>query len=350
MKASQLSEVILRFSFFGLVAITILIGIIGIKFLAIPLLISGIHFYIFHSIVDHLESRGVPRSATILLIFGFLISFAYWIVGFYLPGLFESAQPIIADWSQKMDDPNFQLIDFNKLPILSKNPELWKKIIKPEDIAKIATSSLETFLQDLVVMIPTFISWMIIIPIISFFLLLDANLIYKTMISFIPNRFFEMFLMVFYRTNQQITSYLKSLVIQCGIMATVASFGFFLVGMNQFFLFGCILGIANSVPYIGPLLGVIPPLLFSLLFPEISPGLGSVLAVVGVAQLVDNAIVQPVVIANAVSLHPLAILVGIAVGGNFFGIFGMLLAIPVISILKVTIGILYESLKENQII
>ena len=127
MKASQLSEVILRFSFFGLVAITILIGIIGIKFLAIPLLISGIHFYIFHSIVDHLESRGVPRSATILLIFGFLISFAYWIVGFYLPGLFESAQPIIADWSQKMDDPNFQLIDFNKLPILSKNPELWKK-------------------------------------------------------------------------------------------------------------------------------------------------------------------------------------------------------------------------------
>ena len=162
MKASQLSEVILRFSFFGLVAITILIGIIGIKFLAIPLLISGIHFYIFHSIVDHLESRGVPRSATILLIFGFLISFAYWIVGFYLPGLFESAQPIIADWSQKMDDPNFQLIDFNKLPILSKNPELWKKIIKPEDIAKIATSSLETFLQDLVVMIPTFISWMII--------------------------------------------------------------------------------------------------------------------------------------------------------------------------------------------
>ncbi|GBF50159.1 permease [Leptospira ryugenii] len=350
MKTSQISELILRFAFFALVIITILIGIIGIKFLAIPILISGIHFYLFHPIVDHLESRGIPRWMTILSIFSVLIGFAYWFVGYYLPDLFEASQPIIAEWSQKMDDPNFQLIDFDKLPILSKNPELWKKIIKPEDIAKLATAKLEIFLQELVVMIPTFISWIIIIPIISFFLLLDANLIYKSIISLIPNRFFEMFLMVFYKTNQQITSYLKSLAIQCGIMAVVASTGFYLIGFDHFFLFGFFLGIANSIPYIGPLLGMIPPLLFAILFPEASPGLGSIVGVVGFAQLVDNAIVQPVVIANAVSLHPLAILIGIAVGGNFFGIFGMLLAIPVISILKVTIGILYESLKENQVI
>jgi len=350
MSTSQLSAVILRYSFFVLIAITILIGVIGIKFLAIPILISGIHFYVFHSIVDHLESRGVPRWATILGIFAVLISFAYWFLAYYLPDSFESAQPIIADWTLKMEDPNFQLLDFNKLPIVSQNPDLWKKVIKPEAAAKIITGSLESALQELIVMIPTFISWMIIIPIISFFLLLDANLIYKTIISFIPNRFFEMFLMVFYRTNQQITSYLKSLVIQCGIMAAVASLGFYLVGVNHFFLFGFFLGIANSVPYIGPLLGVIPPIIFALLFPEQSPGIGPLLGVVGFAQLVDNAIVQPVVIANAVSLHPLVIMIGIAVGGNFFGIFGMLLAIPVISILKVTIGILYESLKENQII
>ncbi|TGL57104.1 AI-2E family transporter [Leptospira ognonensis] len=350
MSTSQLSEVILRYSFFFLLLITVLIGVIGIKFLAIPILISGIHFYIFHPIVDQLESRGVPRWTTILAIFAVLISIAYWFLAFYLPDSFASAQPIIADWSAKMDDPDFQLLDLNKLPIISQNPELWKKIIKPEALAKLTTGYLENFLQEIVILIPTFISWMIIIPIISFFLLLDANLIYKTMISFIPNRFFEMFLMVFYRTNQQITSYLKSLVIQCGIMATVASVGFYLIGNMHFFLFGFLLGIANSVPYIGPLLGIIPPLVFALLFPELSPGIGATFGVVAFAQLVDNAIVQPVVIANAVSLHPLVIMIGIAVGGNFFGIFGMLLAIPVISILKVTIGILYESLKENQII
>jgi predicted PurR-regulated permease PerM len=350
MNTSQISAIILRYSFFILVGLTIVIGAIGIKFLAIPILISGIHFYVFHSVVDHLESRGVPRWSTIIVIFSILISFAYWFLAFYLPQLFDSAQPVIAEWSQKMDDPNFQLIDLKTLPIISKNPELWKKIIHPENVAKLVTNSLETFLQDLVLMIPTFISWMIIIPIISFFLLLDANLIYKTMISFIPNRFFEMFLMIFYKVNEQITNYLKSLVIQCSIMAVIASLGFYLVDVKLFFLFGVFLGIANSVPYIGPLLGVIPPVAFALLFPEQSPGIGSIFAVVGVAQLVDNAIVQPVVIAKAVSLHPLAIMIGIAVGGNFFGIFGMLLAIPVISILKVTIGILYESLKENQII
>ncbi len=350
MHPNSTSSLIVKISFFTLIGITICIGLIGVKFLAVPLLISGIHFYILHGVVDHLESRGVPRWITILVLFGIITSFGYWFLAYYIPNLFEKAQPVIADWSLKMSDPGFQIVDFNELPIVSQNPELWKKIINPEEIAKLLTESLESFLKELVLMIPTFLSWMIIIPIISFFLLLDANLIYKTFISLIPNRFFEMFLMVLYRTNQQITSYLKSLVIQCGIMAVVASLGFYLVGVKFFFLFGCVLGIANSIPYLGPLLGALPPLLFCFLFPELSPSLGSIIGVVVVAQLIDNAVVQPIVIANAVSLHPLAILIGIAVGGNFFGIFGMLLAIPVLSILKVTTGILYQTLKEHQII
>ncbi|MDF3821801.1 AI-2E family transporter [Leptospira sp. 96542] len=350
MKHSNLPEVILRVSFFVLVAITILIGLIGIKFLAIPLLISGIHFYVFHGLVDSLESRGVARWITIITIFSVLTGIGYWFLAFYMPSMFEKAQPIVAEWSQGMEDPNFQILDFKSIPVVSKNPDLWKKIINPEEIAKFVTTSLDSFLHETVVMIPTFISWMIIIPIISFFLLLDANLIYKTLISFIPNRFFEMFLMVFYRTNQQITSYLKSLVIQCGIMALVTSFGFYLVGVKFFILFGIFIGVANSIPYLGPLVGAVPPILFSVLFPEESANIGAVASVVVIAQLIDNAIVQPVVIANAVSLHPLAILIGIAVGGNFFGIFGMLLAIPTLSVLKVTIGILYTALKEHQII
>lgn len=350
MNTANISALLLRYSFFGLIVLTILIGLVGIKFLAIPLLISGIHFYVFHGIVDTLESRGVPRWLTILIIFGVLTSIGYWFLTYYLPNVFDKAQPVFSEWSEKMDDPNFQLLDFKKLPIVSGNPELWKKVVKPEELAKVISTGLENFLGEVIAMIPTFISWMIIIPIISFFLLLDANLIYKTLISFIPNRFFEMFLMVFYRTNQQITSYLKSLVVQCGIMALVSSLGFFLIGAKFFILFGLFLGIANSIPYLGPLVGAIPPILFALLFPESSPSIGSIAGVVITAQLVDNAIVQPVVIANAVSLHPLAILIGIAVGGNFFGIFGMLLAIPVLSILKVTIGILYHALKEHKII
>ncbi|MCU0825388.1 MAG: AI-2E family transporter [Leptospira sp.] len=350
MNTANISALLVRYSFFGLIILTILIGLVGIKFLAIPLLISGIHFYVFRGIVDTLDSRGIPRWLSILIIFGTLTSIGYWVLAIYLPNFFDKAQPIFSEWSDKMDDPNFQILDFSKLPVVSGNPELWKKIIKPEAVAKLATTSLENFMSETIAMIPTFISWMIIIPIISFFLLLDANLIYKTLISFIPNRFFEMFLMVFYRTNQQITSYLKSLVIQCGIMAVVASIGFFIIGSKFFILFGLFLGIANSIPYLGPLVGAIPPILFSIIFPDASPSIGSIAGVVVTAQLVDNAIVQPVVIANAVSLHPLAILIGIAVGGNFFGIFGMLLAIPVLSILKVTIGILYHALKEHKII
>ncbi len=347
---SRFSAQIVKFAFFGLIALILFIGLIGIKFLAVPFLVSGIQFYIFRGSVDSMESRGIPRAVTILFLFSFFLIIAYWVVTFYIPTVFQKAEPVIADWSIKMADPNFELLDYSKLPVVSQNPELWKKIINPEEIAKSANEYLDVFLKDLVLLIPTFLSWMIIIPIISFFLLLDAELIYKSLISLIPNRFFEMSLMVLFRMNEQVTNYLRSLLIQCGIMAIVSCIGFYLIGAKFFVLFGLFLGFANSIPYLGPLLGAIPPLAFAILFPEMSPGLGSIVLVVIFAQIVDNALVQPIVIANAVSLHPLFILVGIAVAGKFFGIMGMLLAIPVLSILKVTSSIFYDALKEHQLL
>jgi len=341
---------IVKYSFLFLILLFFLVGLFGVSYLAVPILVSGIQFYLFRSVVDSLESYGVPRAITIICIFLALSSAAYWFLAFYLPTVLEKAMPVIEDWGLKMSDPNFEILDFHRLPIVSKNPDLWKGILQPEFLAKSVRNSLDAYLRGSIALLPTMISWLIIIPIISFFLLLDAHLIFKSLVSLVPNRLFEMTLMVLFKMNEQVTSYLKSLVIQSGIMVLVTSLGFYLIGLKFFLLFGVFLGAANSIPYLGPLLGALPPLLFAFLFPEANPPMTAIFLVVLIAQIVDNAIVQPVVIANAVSLHPLLILLGIAVAGNFFGILGMLLAIPVLSIMKVTVTILYEALKEHQIL
>jgi len=346
---SQSSNSFIKFAFVCFLLAFLFIGLFGIKFLAIPILISGVQFYLFQGTVNELESRGIPRWITILFIFSIFVVFFYWILAFYLPYLFQKTQPALNEWSTKMNDPTFEILDFSQLPIVSRDPIFWKKILKPEAIAIEFKDFADNFLKETIVLIPTFLSWLVIIPIISFFLLLDANFLYKSSIGIVPNRYFEMTLMIVFRINEQITKYLKSLGMQSGIMAILASIGFWLIGLKFSIAFALFLGLANSIPYIGPLMGAIPPILFSFLFPEINPSMASIAGIVIFAQLFDNIFVQPIVIANAVNLHPLFILLGITVGGQFFGIFGMLLAIPTLSIMKVITSTLYETLQEHKV-
>jgi len=73
--------------------------------------------------------------------------------------------------------------------------------------------------------------------------------------------------------------------------------------------------------------------------------IGAAISVILVAQIIDNLVVIPSVIANAVNLHPLIVIVGIIVFGNLFGFIGMVIAIPVISTANIIYTGLYQGIK-----
>jgi len=152
--------------------------------------------------------------------------------------------------------------------------------------------------------------------------------------------------MITHKINEQITGYLKGLILQSTIIAIIGSIGFYVVDLKFFVVFGIFLGFANIIPYLGPVVGMIPPAIFALISGGSLESVYPVAAVVLTCQLVDNILVQPTVIAKSASLHPILVLIGITVGGNLLGIWGMLLAIPILSVLKVTLGVMYRSLRE----
>ena len=97
-------------------------------------------------------------------------------------------------------------------------------------------------------------------------------------------------------------------------------------------VFGLFCAITNIIPYVGPYIGGVPAVIVGL---SISPmtGLFALIAVV-IAQLLESYFLQPVVMGKTMKLHPVTIMIGLLIFGHFFGIIGMILATPVISILK----------------
>ena len=109
--------------------------------------------------------------------------------------------------------------------------------------------------------------------------------------------------------------------------------GFSIIGLKSALLFGLFCGITDLIPYIGPYIGTAIATVVGL---TQSPLIGiGVLIIAIIVQLVESYILQPVVMSRATKLHPVTIICGLLIFGHFFGIIGMILATPIMSIFKV---------------
>ncbi|WCL50370.1 AI-2E family transporter [Leptospira sp. GIMC2001] len=347
---SRKTESALKFVFYGLIVLIIAVMIAGIKILGIPILLSILVYYAFHGLINDLESYGINRALAISIIFIVIGGIIYSLFYFYLPVAVERLSPFLSYWTKEFENQEngrfAEQIDW----LLRVDSEFIQKTIPPGELAKNILTYANSTIDDIIDSVPNIITYLLITPIFSFFLLLDANSIYKACVAIVPNRFFEMTLMITHRINEQVTNYLKGLIIQSTIMAVIASVCFYFLGLKFFVVFGIFLGVANVIPYLGPVIGLIPPAIYALVTGGSLESVWPVASVVLLCQLIDNVLVQPTVIAKSASLHPLLVLIGITVGGNLLGLWGMLLAIPILSVLKVTLGILYKSLKEHGVI
>lgn len=205
------------------------------------------------------------------------------------------------------------------------------------------------------------LSLWILTPLILIFLLLDNGQIQHFFMRMVPNRYFEMALIVIDELDDAIGRYLRGTILECALVGISMVIGLLLLGvpLGVSFAIGFISGFINAVPFLGPMIGCVIGLAYSLIAENIHPlipGIGpqdlavAVIALVVIVHLLDNAIFQPFVLGNAVNLHPLVVIIGIIGGSVLAGVLGMLLAIPTLVILRTCIQTLVKELRAYQII
>jgi len=189
---------------------------------------------------------------------------------------------------------------------------------------------------------------LLLIPLITFFLLCDFSSLRNQAMQLLPNRYFELGWIIYTRAARQLMNYIGGISTQAMIMAAICTFGFWIVGVDYAPLLGIIIGLLNTIPFFGIALAKIPPVAVVLMSNDPS-GIGILLAlsVVFAAQAIDNSYVIPKIVAKSASLHPLTVMLGVMLGGYYFGFFGLILSIPTIFSIKVIHLELIHGLKQQ---
>lgn len=126
--------------------------------------------------------------------------------------------------------------------------------------------------------------------------------------------------------------FVKSVLIDTAILFIMTGFALSLAKMPYTLLFSIIISITNIIPFIGPYIGGIPAVLVALSI-DSHTGL-IVLIIVVLLQFIESIFIQPTIMGKTLKLNPIIIIIGLILFGYFFGIFGMLISTPLISILK----------------
>lgn len=130
------------------------------------------------------------------------------------------------------------------------------------------------------------------------------------------------------------SGYIRGQIIDSGIIAVLTSIGLTLIGLDFAIIIGIIVGIFNLIPYFGPIVGEIIAGIIGVASGRPIQGLYAILTVLAIQQL-DAFYIVPNIIGKNVKLHPVIVLISIFIGGNIFGLAGMLLGVPVAAFIRV---------------
>ena len=178
---------------------------------------------------------------------------------------------------------------------------------------------------------------------ITFLLLMERNLFNTSLIRLIPNRYFEVSMFVLGKISILLSRYLRGLLIQMTCIFTIISSGLLLLGIDYAISISLFAAIANIIPFVGPLIGLIfgfivtIPSIEVLNFTTALVPFAKLIAVFLTAQIIDNIFLQPVIFSKSVKAHPLEIFTVIFCGAILLGAVGMIMAIPIYTILKVVV-------------
>jgi putative permease len=328
------SGTFVKITFFSILAIIAIAFLTAVSSIVKLVIISALLAYVLDPAANLFESRGMTRtSATvaIFIIISGLIGISYHV---FLPLLSEEIKSLkdgfhpenTAVMISRIEEVLVSNLSFLGVKDLNLLGRLQNSMARTGD-----------WMFGHVLDAASLITSLILIPFIVFFLMKDGREFQKAFVSIMPNRYFEFTLYLLHKLNTQIGNFLRGQFIDAIIVGIFSVFAMWLVGVKYYFLIGVFAGLANLIPYFGPITGALLAVILSILQ---TGGFQMALYVIfafSMIKLLDDAIVQPVIVAKSVHMHPLTVLLAVLAGGKLFGILGMLLSVPVVGFLKVVL-------------
>jgi putative permease len=308
------------------------------------LLLSILMAFLLSPLVEMLETRGIRRLYGILMIYLGIIVVVGGLLYTFLPPVFNQIVSLTdaiksPDFSQKLKaiEAQFQskisFIDFGNVSenvnhIMVQLADKWFTIL----------TSVGSVLMTI-----------IIVPFVSFFLLKDGEEMIRRLIEVVPNKYFEMTLNVVYKIGIQLGKYIRAWFTEAAIVGILSMIGLLVMGVKYAVVIGVAAGVANLIPYLGPVVGAIPAIVVSFIQ---TGNFDMVLPIVGLfagVRILDDLIIVPMVYSRGAEMHPLTIVLLVLIAAEMGGIVGMVLAMPLYTVFRVIAKETYWGLESYSI-
>lgn len=180
----------------------------------------------------------------------------------------------------------------------------------------------------------TIFGFLVLTPVLMFYLLRDFDLIVARGGELVPGKFRSAANRFASDFDKLLSSYLRGQVSAALITGGITWLGLLIVGFPYSFLLGALVAVLGVVPYLGVIVSLIPALLIALFSGAIGVSLLKVAIVYGVAQGLESTVISPRIVGESVGLHPVWILLALSMGGFYFGFVGLLIGVPIAVALK----------------
>lgn len=343
-----LGKNILKILFIVLCISTVLVGFILCKEVGVfkfigsvlnvlaPLFIGFVVAWLFAPFVNKLTKKGMPRILASTIVYIIFIVFLIIFFRIFIPVIYSEINDLINTLPGIMGkitdfiNTTFARIDIEGVDIEAIKTNILEAVTAyGNGISSNLPTTIVTVMSDLFSGLGTIFFGLVI----GLYMLFDFDNVTNLLLKVIPKKHQMEVANLVENIGIEVRKCVNGTLLVACMVLVCDTIGFTLIGLKSALLFGLFCGITDLIPYIGPWIGTAVATVVGL---TQSPLIGLGVFIIAVAvQLVESYILQPIVMSKATNLHPVTIICGLLIFGHFFGILGMILATPIMSIIKV---------------
>jgi predicted PurR-regulated permease PerM len=322
------------------------------------LLVGFIVSYLLSPIINYAERSHINRSLAIVIVYFCIVILLSIFFTYIIPQIINQVADFSATIRTLMENPERLSLKNLGIPALTGVVETLEKTFPSlkvdEEVVKFfddgRVNDILNQLPSVFKSVANILAFLVVVPVIVFFMLKDERLFLRSVINNVSNRYFEFTLHLLEKIEESFGKFFRAILIETVIVAVMSIIGLLILGIPNALILGIIVGLANPIKYFGPFIGAVPTMLVILLgpTPDIYVLYSSIMYVI--VQQIDGNILFPVLVGKSMDMHPLWVLLTVIAGGYAFGILGMLLGVPVVFLIKTIYEVAQKSLKDFEII
>lgn len=310
------------------------------------IILAAVQYYLMNPLVDMLERKyKVPRTATIIVLFLFVVGILIWAAVTLIPMLQSQIQGIIDNWPEYwratekavnnwLSDPQMENV---RNSLQEYSDQIQNTILKS---ANSAVSETVTHLSTAVNVITVVFMTVLTAPIVLFYMLKDGRQMKGKLAYFFPIKYRAQISDILSDINGSIASYVRGQLIVAFWVGVMFAIGYSVVGLNYGLTLGIIAAILNLIPYFGTFVAVIPAFIIALF--DSTGMLIKVIIVFAIEQTVESKVVSPLVLGNKMNMHPITTILVLVGASAVWGLWGVIFAIPIYAIFKIAFQRIFD--------